>query len=193
MEDLPDESLVFLLGSRYCETDRLTDIAWNLFGSRRPARRRVQAICDYVHQPHHLQLSGCPTDEDGVGGVRGAQGRVPRLRASGDRLLPLHEHSGALLHGLPRRHRHPAAVRSDGFCRLVRGLYRRPLAHVRSAEQRAADRPRADRPWTRRDGCGDQQHVRSQHARGLHGLDRRGRESAREAGFGDSAGTACAC
>src|SRR5687768_15854621 len=32
VEDLPDESLPFLLGSRYCETDRLTGIAWDLFG-----------------------------------------------------------------------------------------------------------------------------------------------------------------
>ena len=50
VEDLPEESLVFLLGSRYCETDRLTGIAWNLFGSGPTGARRVQAICDYVHQ-----------------------------------------------------------------------------------------------------------------------------------------------
>jgi transglutaminase-like putative cysteine protease len=50
--DLPEETLVFLLGSRYCETDRLSDIAWNLFGSSAPGWARVQAICDYVH--HHI-------------------------------------------------------------------------------------------------------------------------------------------
>jgi transglutaminase-like putative cysteine protease len=50
VEDLPEESIVFLLGSRYCETDRLTDIAWNLFGGAPTGARRVQAICDYVHQ-----------------------------------------------------------------------------------------------------------------------------------------------
>jgi hypothetical protein len=32
VENLPDESLQFLLGSRYCETDRLSDTAWSLFG-----------------------------------------------------------------------------------------------------------------------------------------------------------------
>jgi hypothetical protein len=32
VEELPDEALVFLLGSRYCETDRLSEIAWSLFG-----------------------------------------------------------------------------------------------------------------------------------------------------------------
>ncbi len=112
-----------------------------------------------------------------MGGSSGRQRRVPRLRASGDRLLPLHEHSGSLLHGLSRRYRHPAALWSDGFRRLVRGLYRRTLAHVRCAEQHPAHRPRAHRPWTRCDGRGDQQHVRSQHARGLHGLDRRGQRA----------------
>ena len=47
--DLPDESLVFLLGSRYCETDRLSDTAWSMFGATLPGWRRVQAICDFVH------------------------------------------------------------------------------------------------------------------------------------------------
>jgi transglutaminase-like putative cysteine protease len=50
VEDLPEDSLVFLLGSRYCETDRLTGIAWDLFGSSPTGAGRVQAICDYVHR-----------------------------------------------------------------------------------------------------------------------------------------------
>jgi transglutaminase-like putative cysteine protease len=49
VEDLPADTLGFLLGSRYCETDRLSDQAWQLFGSTRPGWERVQAICDYVH------------------------------------------------------------------------------------------------------------------------------------------------
>jgi transglutaminase-like putative cysteine protease len=49
LEDLPDHVLVFLLGSRYCDTDRLSDEAWALFGNTPPGWRRVQAICDYVH------------------------------------------------------------------------------------------------------------------------------------------------
>jgi len=50
VEDLPDEAVVFLLGSRYCETDRLLDIAWSLFGKTALGGARVQAICDYVHR-----------------------------------------------------------------------------------------------------------------------------------------------
>lgn len=48
--DLPEETLLFLLGSRYCETDRLSEIAWNLFGQTPNGWDRVQAICDYVHR-----------------------------------------------------------------------------------------------------------------------------------------------
>jgi len=49
VQDLPEEALVFLLGSRYCETDRLSEIAWGLFGHGPTGWGRVQAICDYVH------------------------------------------------------------------------------------------------------------------------------------------------
>jgi transglutaminase-like putative cysteine protease len=48
--DLPDAVLPFLLGSRYCETDRLSELAWSLFGGTAPGWARVQAIVDYVHR-----------------------------------------------------------------------------------------------------------------------------------------------
>jgi transglutaminase-like putative cysteine protease len=48
--ELPEETLLFLLGSRYCETDRLSEAAWKLFGQAPPGWGRVQAICDYVHR-----------------------------------------------------------------------------------------------------------------------------------------------
>ena len=50
VEELPSETLVYLLGSRYCETDLLSDLAWRLFGKTPLGRPRVQAICDYVHR-----------------------------------------------------------------------------------------------------------------------------------------------
>jgi transglutaminase-like putative cysteine protease len=49
VEDLPDEAVGFLLGSRYCETDLMSDTAFRLFGNLAPGWGRVQAICDYVH------------------------------------------------------------------------------------------------------------------------------------------------
>ena len=49
IKDLPDQVLVFLLASRYCETDRLSDFAWAQFGATPLGWPRVQAICDFVH------------------------------------------------------------------------------------------------------------------------------------------------
>jgi transglutaminase-like putative cysteine protease len=54
ISELPHETLVFLLGSRYCETDRLMQKAWELFGKTPRGWRRVQAICDFVH--HHIEF-----------------------------------------------------------------------------------------------------------------------------------------
>lgn len=48
--ELPDECLVYLMGSRYCETDRLSQVAWDLFGETEPGWERAQAICDFAHK-----------------------------------------------------------------------------------------------------------------------------------------------
>jgi transglutaminase-like putative cysteine protease len=50
VEKLPAEALRFLLASRYCEVDLLTNTATELFGHLAPGYGRVQAICDWVHQ-----------------------------------------------------------------------------------------------------------------------------------------------
>jgi transglutaminase-like putative cysteine protease len=50
VDSLPDEALVFLLPSRYCETELLSPTAWSVFGGITPGWGRVQAICDFVHQ-----------------------------------------------------------------------------------------------------------------------------------------------
>lgn len=55
VETLPEDTLMFLLGSRYCETDLLTQAAWDLFGHGVTGTERIQAICDWVH--HHLVFS----------------------------------------------------------------------------------------------------------------------------------------
>ena len=55
VQDLPPEVLEFLLGSRYCETDRLSETAWALFSQTPMGWARVQAICDFVH--NHIQFN----------------------------------------------------------------------------------------------------------------------------------------
>jgi transglutaminase-like putative cysteine protease len=50
VENLPPEAIPFLLGSRYCETDVMSELAWSLFDGVAPGWARVQAIVDYAHQ-----------------------------------------------------------------------------------------------------------------------------------------------
>jgi len=61
LEQLPNETLVFLLGSR-SKTDKLADIAWRHFGSSPRGWRRVQAICDFVCGHLDLRLRTRPCD-----------------------------------------------------------------------------------------------------------------------------------
>jgi transglutaminase-like putative cysteine protease len=49
LPQLPNDVLMYLLGSRYCDTQKLTDFAWSTFGHINGGWQRVQAICDYVH------------------------------------------------------------------------------------------------------------------------------------------------
>jgi transglutaminase-like putative cysteine protease len=49
IEELPADTLQFLLASRYCEVDTLMPTAWELFGHTPPGWARAQAICDWVH------------------------------------------------------------------------------------------------------------------------------------------------
>lgn len=54
VENLPSEVLGFLLPSRYCESDALSDFAWNTFGHEPLGWARVQAVCDFVH--NHIRF-----------------------------------------------------------------------------------------------------------------------------------------
>jgi transglutaminase-like putative cysteine protease len=62
---LPDETLIYTLPSRYCESDRLADVAWSLFGGTAPGYQRVQAICDWVHE-HITFQTGSSTSLTGA-------------------------------------------------------------------------------------------------------------------------------
>jgi transglutaminase-like putative cysteine protease len=49
IDQVPDDALIYLLGSRYCDTQKLSDFAWSRFGTIIGGWQRVQAVCDYVH------------------------------------------------------------------------------------------------------------------------------------------------
>jgi transglutaminase-like putative cysteine protease len=67
VNELPTETLRYLLNSRYCEVDRLSNLAVELFGGVRPGWNRVQTICDWVHAKvafgyHHARSSKTALD-----------------------------------------------------------------------------------------------------------------------------------
>jgi transglutaminase-like putative cysteine protease len=62
VQELPDDVLRYLAGSRYCEVDKLGSFAWSRFGNVKPGWTRVQTIFDFVH--NHLEFGyphACPT------------------------------------------------------------------------------------------------------------------------------------
>jgi transglutaminase-like putative cysteine protease len=69
IEQLPDDALVYLLGSRYCDTQTLSDFAWRTF-STTPGWDRVQAICDFVHNQIRFDYGAARDDRTASGAFR---------------------------------------------------------------------------------------------------------------------------
>jgi transglutaminase-like putative cysteine protease len=69
VEDLPDDALVFLLGSRYCETDRLSEIAWSLFGKTPLGWSRGASDLRLRSPAPRLRLRTRARHQDGVGSL----------------------------------------------------------------------------------------------------------------------------
>ena len=67
VQDLPEDTLVFLLGSRYCETDLLSETAWQLFSNTTPGYSRVQAICDFVHNHIYFNYQNARANRTATG------------------------------------------------------------------------------------------------------------------------------
>ena len=127
VQELPEETLMYLLGSRYCDTHKLSTEAWALFGKIGQGWPRVQAILDYTHHRiefgYHMPAPTAPPRK----AIR-TEGVCRDFAHLAITLVPLHEYSGALLHRLSGRYRRAGGPGADGFQRLVRGFYSgRPL------------------------------------------------------------------
>ena len=127
VELLPEEAIVFLLPSRFCDSDRLLDLAWSLFGKTKPGWERVQAICDFTHQRiqfgyHFARVTRTASEayQEGQGVCRD----YAHLAVAFCRALNI-----PARYRLSRRRRHAAALFARRFRRLVRGLSRRRMAH----------------------------------------------------------------
>ena len=173
LETLPVETLVYLLGSRYCETDRFTRSAWSRFGNVRKGWPLVQAICDYVHDRitfGYKHASPTKTAWDAHTERRGVCRDFAHLAITLCRCLniPARYCTGYLGDiGVP-----PDPAPMD-FSAWFEVLSRRPLVHVRCASQRAAHRPYPDGARARRHRRRDRNLLRPVHACRLQG-DHRG-------------------
>ena len=101
---LASEVLVYLLSSRYCDTESLMSEAWRLFQYVAPGWNRVQAICDFVHSYvqfgyHHARATRTASETYAEGARR-----VPRLCPPGHYILSLLEYSRSVLHCLSGGH-----------------------------------------------------------------------------------------
>jgi len=50
VQDLPDETLMYLVPSRYCESDKLATLAGEIVADCTPGYEQVRAISDWIHQ-----------------------------------------------------------------------------------------------------------------------------------------------
>ena len=174
LDDLPDHVLAFLLGSRYCDTDRLSDEAWALFGKTPPGWARVQAICDYVHERlefgyEHASSSAPPGTGTTRAAASAATSPISRSR------------SAAASTSRPATAR---AILVTSACRAIprrwtsapgsRSISRRPVVRLRRPAQHPAHRPHPDGARARRHRRRALDELRPLHARGLQGRHRRG-------------------
>ena len=171
IDDLPDDTLMFLLPSRYCETDRLLDIAWSLFKNSPLGWGRVQAILDYVH--NHIAFGyeharNSRTAWEGYCDRTGVCRDFAHLAVALCRCMniPARYCTGYLGDiGVP-----PVDAPMD-FSAWFEVYSRRRLAHRRRTPQHPAHRPGANGPRPRRRRRRDQHNLRPEHADRVQGGD----------------------
>ena len=170
VQDLPHSTLVYLMGSRYCETDLLSDTAWRLFEQSPPGWQRVQAVCDYVHRHIQFGYEYSKSDSHGPWRVYRRPWGMSGFHTSRRRLLPLSEYSDTLLHRIHYGYRSAAPSFGDGFLCLDGSVPGREMVRLRSPQQRTAHRAyqSRSRPGCRR--CPTDKHIRPEYSDQVQGV-----------------------
>jgi transglutaminase-like putative cysteine protease len=156
--DLPTEVLPYLYPSRYCESDKLQQLANELFGHLAPGYRRVESIRDWVRERTRFTsgsstfiTSAVDTLHEQVGVCRDyAHLMITLCRALN---IPARFSSGARLRRRPQ-------LRADRFSCLRRSVSRRSLVHLRPLRTRYSHGLRAHRHRPRRGGHLLRHHLR---------------------------------
>jgi transglutaminase-like putative cysteine protease len=115
--ELPDSCLLYLMGSRYCETDKLSQTAWDMFGKLPPGWGRVQAVCDFVHRHIKFDYMKARSTRTAFETFNERTGVCRDFAHLGADPLPMPQHSSSLRQWPSRRYRR-AGRRPYGFQRL---------------------------------------------------------------------------
>ena len=158
--DLPDDSLIYTLPSRYCLPDVLGNEAWSRFGALDPGYRRVQAICDYVNGHLAFQYGSTTALSSAVDvntAGRGVCRDFTHLAISFCRALNI---PARYVFGyLPDMDVPPDPAPMD-FAAWMEVWLGDLVVDLRPAQQRQAQGPRGHRPGTGRVRRRDGNHVR---------------------------------
>ena len=143
IEELPDEALVFLLGSRYCETDRLRDVAWSLFGAVAARMGAGAGGLRLRPPPHHLRLPAADATRTASARSRTASASAATTPTSRSRSAAASTSRRATA---PATSATSASRRSPTRWTSAPGSRSgwRPLVRLRRPPQPAADRPHPD-------------------------------------------------
>ena len=176
VHELPDEALLYLLPSRYCEVDsELKDFAFSRFGHLPAGWSLVKAVCQFVHNHVRFDYMQARANRTALDVYRERVGVCRDFTHLADHPLPLPESPGPIL---PPVISATSACRRDdcpdGLQRLVRGLPRRPLALLRRPPQRPPHRPADDGLRPGRGGRGADDDVRHEYAAHVQRGDGRG-------------------
>ena len=96
VQDLPDNVLLFLLASRYCEVDRLKEVAWDLFGGLPPGWPRCRR-CATSSIPTSASTTMRPGRPTALDVYLERAGVCRDFMHLADHLLPLPDDPGPLL------------------------------------------------------------------------------------------------
>ena len=96
MESLPVKVLPYLLGSRYCEVDRLCDMAWKIFDQTPRGWGRVQAVCDWVHDHVRFGYEYARSTKSAYEVYTEGTGVCRDFAPAGNYLVSLFEHPGSI-------------------------------------------------------------------------------------------------
>ena len=173
VQDLPQETLLYLLASRYCEVDsELKDIAWTLFGRTAPGWPRVKAICEFVHRHIRFDYSQAQANRTALGVYRERVGvcrDYMHLAITFCRCLNVPRATAPGTWGISECHWRTYPM---DFSAVVRSVLGRTMVLVRCPQCGPAHWPCPHGPRARRSGRGHDDDVRRQSTSVVQGLDR---------------------